>query len=335
MNAVKRFGPAAMTAVLAWGLMAPMPAFADKGGNRKPPPLAGWEVTILQPPIEDYDESAALGVSGGQQAGYAINNDGYDHAGLWTGTAAGWVNLHPADALDSIAYGAADGQQVGAAWVFDPLRGKSFAHAGLWSGTAQSWVDLHPYGFGPGWGGSCAYGICGNQVVGAIWGGGEHAILWTVEPDSWSWVDLHPPKASISVAYDVSDGQQVGFVDFAIVKQGSLQGYLRHASLWNGTAESWIDLNPKGYNESEARGISHGYQAGSVQISSFFDMWHAGIWSGTPGSWVDLNALLPTEYWDSEAQDIEVTDTDIWVVGQAHNTMWQSRAVLWHKSLAQ
>jgi len=59
------------------------------------------------------------------------------------------------------------------------------------------------------------------------------------------------------------------------------------------------------------------------------------MWSGTPTSWVDLHALLPPEYIHSEAQDIEVTDTDIWVVGQACTGMWKPHAVLWHKSLSQ
>jgi hypothetical protein len=375
MNTMQKLELTAMA--VAVGALTGSSAFAEKGGKKPPPPpLAGWEVTILQPPTEDYHESFALGVSGGQQAGYAITTDGYDHAGVWSGTAGSWLNLHPTGAMHSVAYAAGGGQEVGVAfmalaggywlehaslwsgtaqsWVdLHPAQceiSRAYAtdgtrqvgaagsppgmtHASLWSGTAESWVDLHPYDSG--WGYSCAYGICGNQVVGDITGSGERAILWKVEPDGWSWLDLHPPKASISVAYDVSDGQQVGSVDFAIVKGRRLQGYVRHASLWSGTAESWVDLHPKGYNQSEARGISHGYQAGSAQVDSFFDIWHAGMWSGTPGSWVDLHAFLPTEYIDSEAQDIEVTDTDVWVVGYASNSMWQTRAVLWHKKLSE
>jgi len=48
---------------------------------------------------------------------------------------AGWtvVNLHPAGATYSEAWGVSGGQQVG----------EADGHAGLWSGTAGSWVDLH------------------------------------------------------------------------------------------------------------------------------------------------------------------------------------------------
>jgi hypothetical protein len=401
MNAVKRLGPAAMAAVLACGLVTARPALADKGGNKKPPqppePLAGWEVTILPPSTEGYDQSIALGVSGGQQAGYAVTNDGYDHAGLWTGTAESWVDLHPAGALSSGASGIGGGQQVGVAYVFDKDRGDWFEHAGFWTGTAESWVDLHPAQFGifeisrayatdggrqvgeagwwlhqtvaslwsgtaeswvdlhpydfydpgdPPWDWSCAFGVCGNQVVGHIIGSGEHAMLWTVEP--YSWVDLHPPKArfaSTSVAYDVSDGQQVGGVVF-YKHYGT---HLRHASLWSGTAGSWVDLHPDDgvfpYYESVALGVSHGFQAGyattDIRAPGYWTSGgrHAGIWSGTAKSWVDLHTLLPAEYLISSAQDIEVTDADIWVVGSAEyddaNFFKRSHAVLWHKRLSE
>ena len=53
--------------------------------------------------------------------------------------AAQWtvVNLHPAGASESFAYGVRDGQQVGAARVNGQL------HAGLWTGSAALWMDLH------------------------------------------------------------------------------------------------------------------------------------------------------------------------------------------------
>jgi hypothetical protein len=382
-----------LAVALACGLLSASSALAKKPAPPQPP--GEWEVTILHPTGDHY-ESGAHSASGAEQAGFATAYEPfyrwYDlwRAGLWSGTAESWVDLHPADAWESCAYGSGDGQQVGVAHVFDGDRGDWFNHAGLWSGTAESWVDLHPAQYGlfeisrayatdggrqvgeagwywhqtvaslwtgtaeswvdlhpydfPGsyWDWSCAFGVCGNEVVGHIIGAGEHAMLWTVEP--YSWVDLHPPKAKFSVgsvAYDVSDGQQVGVVVFNKHYQGSKS----RASLWSGTAESWVDLHPDGYLQSVARGVSHGFQAGSATmdpIAYWYWMdgdWHAGIWSGTAGSWVDLHTLLPAEYVSSIAQDIEVTATDIWVVGSAEyydeSFQRRSHAVVWHKSLSE
>jgi hypothetical protein len=60
---------------------------------------------------------------------------------------------------------------------------------------------------------------------------------------------------------------------------------------------------------------------------------HAVLWSGTAESCVDLSTLLPADYGDSGALDIEVTNTDIWVVGWAIPSPDPSTAVLWHKSI--
>ena len=136
-------------------------------------------------------------------------------------------------------------------------------------------------------------------------------------------MDLHPPRSTgESRALDVSDGQQVGYASF------NKGGYEIHAGLWSGTARSWVDLHPTGAEYSTAYGVSHGYQAGIARLSDGLN--HAGMWSGTRESWVDLHALLPADYLSSCANDIQVTDTDIWVVGEA-----DGRAVLWHKRLSQ
>lgn len=63
-------------------------------------------------------------------------------------------------------------------------------------------------------------------------------------------MDLHPSVATESYAYGVSGGKQVGY---AVV------GGADHASLWSGTAASWVDLHahlPAGvYSRSQANGI--------------------------------------------------------------------------------
>ncbi|HVZ94911.1 MAG TPA: hypothetical protein VG797_10410, partial [Phycisphaerales bacterium] len=50
----------------------------------------------------------------------------------------------------------------------------------------------------------------------------------------WTVTVLHPAGATSSQALGVSGGQQVGNAGVA---------FLAHASLWNGTSGSWIDLH--------------------------------------------------------------------------------------------
>lgn len=137
----------------------------------------------------------------------------------------------------------------------------------------------------------------------------------------WTVTSLHPPDATRSYACGVSEGQQVGYAQVA----GPY-----HASLWSGTAESWVDLNPAGADQSSAHGISGGQQAGFVK-SSVASNPHASLWSGTAESWVDLHVFLPSGYSYSEARGIDVSGNDIWVVGWAYNsTLSRNEAVLWH-----
>lgn len=95
--------------------------------------------------------------------------------------------------------------------------------------------------------------------------GGAHGQL--------SIFDLQPAGASSSQATGVRDGQQVG---------GSNLG----ASLWTGTAASWINLTPGGVNYAFVRGVAGGQQVGNAEISGVN---HAVMWSGTAASMVDLH----------------------------------------------
>jgi len=59
-----------------------------------------------------------------------------------------------------------------------------------------------------------------------------------------------------------------------------------HASLWTGSAASWLDLNPAGSRWSVATGAYDGQQVGYVIIA---DSLFAGMWSSSAASWVNLN----------------------------------------------
>ena len=184
----------------------------------------------------------ANAVSGASQAGAAATQTGGYHASLWTGTAASWVDLHPAGATYSGAYGVSTGNQVGYA-----VMGGSF-RASLWSGTAAWWVDLNPAGSAM----AEAYGIAGPDQVGwALVGGVGRASLWS--GTAASWVDLHPAGMEFSQLYAAFGPYQVGYVDVGGPSR------VVAAGVWAGTAASWVDLHallPTEFAYSEATCIS-------------------------------------------------------------------------------
>ncbi len=220
------------------------------------------------------------------------------------------IELHPADATESYAYGGDGVQQAGYAVSGGVQR------ASLWTGTAASWVDLNP----PGATQSFINAANGGQQAGtANIGGAIHASLWT--GTAASRVDLHPPVSSFeSEAFGVKGGYQVGTVD--------LNGAL-HASLWNGTAASWVDLYPLvgAWDDSRAIGVGGGQQVGWVSYT--FDVLHASLWSGTAGSWVDLSPAGSSEsaaYGADGGQQAGMTMSTS--VGQ-HAALWSGTAASW------
>jgi hypothetical protein len=71
--------------------------------------------------------------------------------------------------------------------------------------------------------------------------------------------------------------------------------------LWSGIATSVVDLNPSGFTQSVASGISGGQQAGNGYGPATGNIDHALLWSGTASSVVDLNS---SGFTDSEAYGI-------------------------------
>ena len=125
--------------------------------------------------------------------------------------------------------------------------------------------------------GAYVRGVEGNQQVGDMSVlGGHYAILWTVgqpNPHILSpWTDM-PATANA-----IADGQQVGTV--------AVDGGGTSATIWTGSRESWLYINPLGASRSEGHAVSEGRQAGSATFSGVM---HAGYWSGTSESWVDLH----------------------------------------------
>lgn len=135
-------------------------------------------------------------------------------------------------------------------------------------------------------------------------------------------MDLHPEGFGSSVAFGTDGSQQVGTVS---------TGIRLHASLWQGSASTWVDLDPGRFSNSEAYGVGGGQQAGYVEVGY---PPHASVWTGSADSWVDLH---PAGAWGSIAyaadggQQIGVIycggEGNDW--GIPHASLWSGSATSW------
>lgn len=318
---------------------------------------AQWTYTVLsQSPARDAGAAAA---HGGQHVGYArASAAGDTHAMLWLDSGAA-IDLHPAGAVQSRAYGASNGWQVGVTTRNDS------SHACLWNGTAESWVSLH----GPmhGWNNSAAYGVHGGQQVGRTNAGTlARAALWFGTAESY--VSLHPPGAGWSEAHAVHAGQQVGFAAFNgaahaylwhgpsgprrdLHPAGATRSYahgvwngeqvgvawfngIRHGGIWRGAASSWVSLGPG----THAYATHGGYQAGHIESGIMPERFSACIWQGAPESREDLSAVLSSHYHTSTAYGIWNDGETLYVVGTAavltpDGFVSNSDAILWTRPI--
>jgi len=131
---------------------------------------------------------------------------------------------------------------------------------------------------------------------------------------------LHSRELDSSRAEGVSSGQQVGYGD------GSATGGQWHALLWQGTANSVVDLHPSGLIWSVAVDISGSQQVGWGYGSTIGGQ-HALLWWGTPDSVVDLH---PIGFGSSRAHGVSGTQQVGYgvhiVTGEAHALLWSGTA---------
>ncbi len=150
--------------------------------------------------------------------------------------------------------------------------------------------------------------------------GRQQAALWKI--GGGELVSLGAPN-SISEAYGVRDGEQVGtrwVIERAGTRSVSTRG---SAALWRGDAASFVDLTPKGNERAHADDCAQGYQVGYCQAKldtrgGFASMaTRATLWAGTAASHVDLHAFVPAPWNASTADAIEVSDGRLRIVGEA------------------
>jgi hypothetical protein len=163
----------------------------------------------------------AYGTSGTQQVGYgsgsATGNN--DHALLWSGNAASFIDLNPSGFTKSEAHDISGTQQVG----YGVTGGN--AHALLWSGSAAGYVDLNPDEFSD----SIAYGTNGTQQVGFGYDSvteKTHALLWSGSAAGFIDLNQFLPDGLDNATAEAIDGY------------GNIVGYAydssdnEHAVLW-------------------------------------------------------------------------------------------------------
>ncbi len=181
------------------------------------------------------------------------------------------VDLHPAGARASEAWGAGGQQIVGRA-LYSPY------HPVLWDVDTGAIVDLLPAGLSYGE----MHNTDGHQQVGLCSGGSPwafHGPLWTRSADSYVDLNPGPPYQSAQLS-DVSSGLQAGF---------ALTGGYQHAAIWHSTPESFVDLHPSGALWSEALATDGVLQGGRAYRLPGTTEIHTVLWHGTVASWVDMN----------------------------------------------
>jgi hypothetical protein len=318
---------------------------------------AQWNVTNLHPAGATQSNAYAIGPgpSGVQAGGSAIIANA-SHAALWSGSAASFVDLHPAGATSSGVNGVSGGQQVGSTTIF----GSTLAT--VWSGTAAGVQYLTStetslaycisngmiggaYGTSsanqachwigttrtPDSGGSVVLGVDNPNRVGSVRTGsfplfGSNAVMWS--GSSTSAVSLHPAGAFNSSATGVSGNQQVGRVSFQ-------QFGTNRAALWTGSAASFVNLHPAVATASECLAVNNGVQVGFTMLIDPNDpnmnsISRAAMWTGTAATWVNLHAFLPSNFYTSTATGVYRNAGVTYIVGYGfNNTTARTEALLW------
>ena len=133
----------------------------------------------------------------------------------------------------------------------------------------------------------------------------------------WTVTSLHPLGGDSSTATGLDGTTVVG----SVVVSG---GISPHASIWSGTAASWIDLNPAGAEHSNGFGAGGGVQVGYVSIGPGP---FASLWTSSAASWVNLHPAGASYSYAYGTDGLQQ-------VGQVTYGVFDHRAGLWNGSAA-
>ena len=128
---------------------------------------------------------------------------------------------------------------------------------------------------------------------------------------------------SHSRAYGIWGDQQVGV--------GHIFDPIRlvtHALLWNGTADSFIDLHPAGFERSIAYAVAGNLQVGSANGAATGGMNQARLWHGSADSIVDLHQFVVAANPAFVSSFARAIAADGSIVGEANDGV-NPYAILW------
>ncbi|MBE7504367.1 MAG: tandem-95 repeat protein [Verrucomicrobiales bacterium] len=114
------------------------------------------------------------------------DDDVTEHAGIWSGTAGSWIDLHPGPTdtySGSAIFAMTDTKQGGYTYTYISDAG-FWSRAAIWSGTVSSWIDLTPHS----WEDSAVVDMTGELQAGYAGdseGYSERAGLWAGTRESW------------------------------------------------------------------------------------------------------------------------------------------------------
>jgi hypothetical protein len=97
------------------------------------------------------------------------------------------------------------------------------------------------------------------------------------------------------------------------------------ASLWSGSAASWVNLNPTGSTASEAWGGSGSNQVGYATLGGVQE---AALWSGTAASFVSLHPGGASSSRGHESDGSQQVGYAV-VGGASHASLWTGTAGSW------
>lgn len=304
-----------------------------------------WQVTILPLP-KRFARGSAFGFCGGHPVGRAENARARSVGCWWPGGQPEFITL---EGHEHVATGGAAGDLIPGQWVaqdgglgaalwrvrdgrlagtvlHDPAYENTWATAAggdavVGVGQPRSQPGRYARKVGLLWrGGSAATVIAaegdvalfatdGTQVAGSVHG---RATLWpsaTAAP-----VDLSS-KSSMSEVQSLDGDLQIGV---------AFKGMCARAGTWRGSAATFADLTPPGFETGRAIGGAGGYQVGFVRVRDTTKDGGGGsdnravLWQGSADCWLDLNAMLPaTKYNASVASAIEIQGGTVYICGEA------------------
>ncbi len=152
-------------------------------------------------------------------------------------------------------------------------------------------------------------------LVAGAWAGAVGLV--STASAQWTVVPLHPAGAYESHASGVRGNQQVG--------RAILFGGVTSASVWNGTAASWLNLHPAGTTSSRALGGDGAQQVGFATVAGTH---RASLWNGTAASWMSLHPAGATA---SEAVGVDGGQQVGYAIvgGDYRASLWSGSAASW------